>query len=234
MSNAIRCVVVEDEPLALERLRDYVQRLPLLQLTASFDNANEALAHLMANPADLVFLDINLGGMSGIELLETNVITCPVILTTAHSDFAIKAYDLNVADYLLKPFTFARFVQAVDRAVAPSPTPITAGDRTYFFVKTEQRLERIRFAELLYIEGDGDYRQLHTITRRISTLEKFSELEDRLPRDLVCRVHKSFMVALDKVESVERDRIKIRDKYFPVSNSYRDEFYARIGHGKLT
>ena len=234
MSSPIRCIVVEDEPLALERLRDYVQQLPLLQLVASFDNANDALAHLLASPADLLFLDINLGGMSGIDLLETNVITCPVILTTAHSDVALKAYELKVVDYLLKPFTFARFVQAVDRAVATTPNAMTTGDRSYFFVKTEQRLERVRFAELLYIEGDGDYRQIHALTRRISTLEKFSELEDRLPRDLVCRVHKSFMVALDKVESVERDRIRIRDKYVPISSSYRDDFYARIGYGKLT
>ena len=234
MSNPVRCVIVEDEPLALERLRDYVQQLPLLQLVTSFDNANDALAHLLVSPADLLFLDINLGGLSGIDLLETNVITCPVILTTAHSDYALKAYELRVVDYLLKPFTFARFVQAVDRAVAAPPAAVSAGDRAYFFVKTEQRLERVRFAELLYIEGDGDYRQIQTLTRRISTLEKFSELEDRLPRDLACRVHKSFMVALDKIESVERDRIKIRDKYVPVSGSYRDEFYARIGHGKLT
>ncbi|MEP6835483.1 MAG: LytTR family DNA-binding domain-containing protein [Gemmatimonas sp.] len=234
MPNVVRCIIVEDEPLALERLCDYVQQLPLLQLMASFDNANDALAHILTNAIDLLFLDINLGGLSGIELLETNAITCPVILTTAHSDFAIKAYDLKVADYLLKPFTFARFVQAVDRAVAAPSTTTGAADRANFFVKTEQRLERVRFAELLYIEGDGDYRQIQTLTRRISTLEKFSEFDDRLPHDLVCRVHKSFMVALDKIESVERDRIRIRDKYIPISSSYRDEFYARIGHGKQT
>ncbi|MEO7361476.1 MAG: LytTR family DNA-binding domain-containing protein [Gemmatimonadaceae bacterium] len=238
MSNLLRCVIVEDEPLALERLGEYVQRLPLLQLVASFDNANDALAYLLGNPADLLLLDINLGGLSGIDLLETKAVTCPVILTTAHSDFALKAYDLKVVDYLLKPFTFPRFVQAVDQAmvqatlpaVGATPTAADAGDRTYFFVKTEQRLERVRFAELLYIEGDGDYRQVQTLTRRIGTLEKFSELEARLPRELVCRVHKSFMVALDKVESVERDRIRMRDKYIPISSSHRDDFYARIGH----
>ena len=233
MANPVRCVIVEDEPLAQERLHQYVQQLPLLQLVASFDNANDALAYLLLAPIDLLFLDINLGGLSGIDLLETKMVTCPVILTTAHSDFALKAYDLKVVDYLLKPFTFARFVQAVDQAIAAvtdaAPTTVAGVDRSYFFVKTEQRLERVRFAELLYIEGDGDYRQIQTLTRRLSTLEKFSDFEDRLPEDLVCRVHKSFMVALDKVESVERDRIKIRDKYLPISSSYRDVFYARIG-----
>lgn len=234
MTSPVRCIIVEDEPLALERLREYVQQLPLLQLAAAFDNATDALAFLLVNSVDLMFLDINLGGLSGIDLLETSAVSAQVILTTAHPDYALRAYDLKVADYLLKPFTFARFVQAVDRAISNTAISNTANDRNYFFVKTEQRLERVRFAELLYIEGDGDYRQIQTVTRRISTLEKFSELEDRISPEVACRVHKSYMVALDKIESVERDRIRIRDKYIPISGSYRDNFYARIGHGKLT
>lgn len=234
MTTPMRCIIVEDEPLALERLRDYVQQLPLLQLVASFDNASDALAHLMTNSVDVLFLDINLGGLSGIDLLETSAVNAQVILTTAHPDYALKAYDLKVADYLLKPFTFARFVQAVDRAVGGATSGTPPVDRQYFFVKTEQRLERVRFAELLYIEGDGDYRQVQTLTRRIATLEKFSELEERIAPDIACRVHKSYMVALDKIETVERDRIRIRDKYIPISGSYRDHFYARIGHGKLS
>ncbi|MGV3710612.1 MAG: LytR/AlgR family response regulator transcription factor, partial [Gemmatimonas sp.] len=145
-----------------------------------------------------------------------------------------RAYELKVVDYLLKPFTFPRFVQAVDQAAVRAPVsvsvPPASGDRAYFFVKTEQRLERVRYAELLYIEGDGDYRQIQTITRRINTLEKLSDFEARISADQICRVHKSFIVALDKIESVERDRIRIRDKYIPISSSYRDAFYARIGH----
>ena len=228
----MRCVIVEDEPLALERLQNYIGQLPLLQLVASFDNAPDALAYLMLNPVDLLFLDINLGGMSGVELLETSAVNCQVVFTTAHSDYALKAYDLKVADYLLKPFTFARFVQAVDRVIVAEAAPAAIADRQYFFVKTELRLERVRFAELLYIEGDGDYRQVQTLTRRIGTLEKFSELESRIPATVACRVHKSYMVALDKVESVERDRIRIRDKFIPISSSYRDAFYASIGFGR--
>lgn len=214
----------------MERLRDYVQQLPLLQLAATYDNANDALSYLLTNPVDLLFLDINLGGLSGIDLLETSAINAQVILTTAHADYALKAYDLKVADYLLKPFTFARFVQAVDRATNSAAQSASENERSYFFAKTEQRLERVRFAELLYIEGDGDYRQIQTLTRRIATLEKFSELEARIPATIACRVHKSYMVALDKIETVERDRIRIRDKYIPISGTYRDSFYARIGH----
>lgn len=228
----MRCVIVEDEPLALERLQNYIRQLPLLQLVAEFDNANDALAYLLTNQVDVLFLDINLGGLSGIDLLETSALNCQVILTTAHSDYALKAYDLKVADYLLKPFTFARFVQAVDRAVGNAASIAQQTDRQYFFVKTEQRLERVRFSELMYIEGDDDYRQVQTLTRRIPTLEKFSELEERIAPEIACRVHKSFMVALDKIESVERDRIRIRDKFIPISASYRDAFYALIGFGR--
>jgi DNA-binding LytR/AlgR family response regulator len=227
----MRCVIVEDEPLAVERLQNYIGQLPLLQLAAAFDNANDALAYLLTNPVDLLFLDINLGGLSGIDLLETSTLSCQTILTTAHAEYALKAYDLKVADYLLKPFTFARFVQAVDRAIGGA-TAVATSDRQYFFVKTEHRLERIRFAELLYIEGDGDYRQVQTLTRRIATLEKFSDLEARIAPEIACRVHKSFMVALEKIDSVERDRIRIREKFIPISASYRDAFYARIGFGR--
>jgi two-component system, LytTR family, response regulator len=227
----VRCLIVEDEPLALERLRDYVQQLPVLQLVGAFDNATDALSFLLAHPVDLVFLDINLGGMSGIELLETSAVRSQVILTTAHPDFALKAYDLKVADYLLKPFTFARFAQAVERARTRLPAAEGTADRGYVFIKTEFRLERLRLADVLYIEGDGDYRQIQTLHKRLMTLETFAELEQRLPPDIICRVHKSYMVALDKIESVERDRITIRQQLIPISASYRDRFYALIGHG---
>lgn len=231
-ATTIRCVVVEDEPLALERLRGYIGQLPLLQHVAAFDNAGDALAHLISQPTDLLFLDINLGGISGIELLESHAVNCEVILTTAHAEHAVRAYDLKVADYLLKPFTFPRFVQAVERATSSRETQPGSAPRGYFFVRTELRLERVTFAELLYIEGAGDYRHIHTLTRRISTPETFGELEARLPASLVARVHKSYMVVLGTIESVERDRILIRGKYIPVSGSYRETFYARIGHGK--
>lgn len=228
----VRCVVVEDEPLALERLRGYIGQLPLLQLAAAFDNAGDALAHLISQPTDLLFLDINLGGISGIELLESHAVNSAVILTTAHAEHAVRAYDLKVADYLLKPFMFPRFVQAVDRATSTMEPSSGSSPHGYFFVRTELRLERVGFAELLYIEGAGDYRNIQTLTRRIRTLETFGDLEARLPASLVARVHKSYMVVLGVIESVERDRIVIRGKYIPVSGSYRDAFYARIGHGR--
>jgi two-component system, LytTR family, response regulator len=177
----------------------------------------------------LLFLDVNLGGMSGLELLETSAVAGQVILTTAHPQHAQRAYDLKVADYLLKPFSFARFVQAVDEAqqrLARSAAPA----RDHFFIKTELRLERVRFDDLVYIEGDSDYRCIHTRLKDIMTLATFGELEQRIPREVACRVHKSYMVALDKIESIERDRITIGDAEIPISASYRERFYLLIDH----
>jgi DNA-binding LytR/AlgR family response regulator len=234
----IPCLIVEDEPLAQERLAAYVRKLPVLDLRGTVDGAAEALAFVRAEPVRLVFLDVELGGMSGIELLERARLDAAVVLTTAHHDHALRAFDLAVADYLLKPFTFARFVQAVDRVRAMqggapagggAPGGVPGGvERTLFFVKTESRLERVLLRELLYIAGDGDYRSIHTARKRLLTLETMAELERRLPPDLVCRVHKSYMVAVDKIESVERDRIRIGSSLIPVSETYRDRFYALV------
>ncbi len=225
----MRCLIVEDEPLALERLSDYVQRLPALRLLGAFDNAPDALSFLLQNPVDLVFLDISLGGMSGIELLETSAVSAQVILTTAHPEFALKGYDLKVTDYLLKPFNFGRFAQAVDRAHAIRGTPESPVERGLVFIKTALRLEKVRLSDILFIEGDGDYRQIQTTHKRLTTAETFADLERRLPTEQICRVHKSYMVALDKIETIERDRIVIRGKYIPISSTYRDRFYALIG-----
>ena len=141
----INCIIVEDEPLALERMKEYVRKLPFLNLLATFENALDALAFLKTENVDLIFLDINLGEMSGIQLLETSAITSQVILTTASQEYAVKGFDLKVADYLLKPFTFERFVQAVDRVL---PKKQTVTPNTFIFVKTENRLEKVALEDI--------------------------------------------------------------------------------------
>jgi DNA-binding LytR/AlgR family response regulator len=229
ISTPLRCVIIEDEPLALERLTEYVRRLPFLELRASFDNAVDALAFLQETAIELLFLDISLGGMSGIDLLETAAVSSRVILVTAHQDYAVRAYELDVTDYLLKPFTFQRFVQAVTRVRTAFNESRDAPPRTSIFVKTELRLERVELRDILYIEGAGDYRRIHTVSKRILTLQTFAELERTIAAQVVCRVHKSFMVALDKIESVERDRVRIGEVLIPVSDSYRERFYTLIG-----
>lgn len=226
----ISCIIVEDEPLPRERLIEYVRRVPSLSLLAAFDNATDALLFLQQQPVDLVFLDVALGGWSGMDLLESSAVTGQVVLTTAHHEHAVRAYDLKVADYLLKPFTFERFVQAVERARIMAQRPTIPTDREAFFVKTEFRLERVRLADLLYIEGSRDYRRIHTVDKRIMTLQTFGDFERQLAPAEVCRVHRSYMVSIGRIESIERDRIRIRGALIPISESYRERFYALIGH----
>ena len=222
---------MEDEPLALERTKAYVLKLPYLHLLATFDNGVDALVFLKTTAVDLIFLDINMGEFSGIQLLDgANITGAQVVFATAYNEYAIKGFDLNITDYLLKPFTFERFVQAVDKARANLTKTGAAPDKTFLFVKTEYRLEKVLFNEILYIEGVRDYRRIHTITKKIMTLQTFKDFEKEISNSVMCRVHKSYMVAIDKIESVERERIKLKDILIPISDTYRKSFFELINH----
>ena len=222
------CIIVEDEPLAQERLKDYIDKIPGLLLNAVFDNGADALAYLQNNKTDLILLDIHMDGISGIQLLEGNKIQSQVIMTTAYHEFAVKGFELNVTDYLLKPFGFERFQQAVAKAEEKNVKKEKATEKDYFFVKTEYRLEKIFFSDLLFIEGMRDYRKIHHSGKPIMTLQTFRDFEKEIPASIVCRVHKSFMVALDKIDSIEKNEIRIGEKLIPISDTYRQVFFEII------
>src|SRR3954464_12542853 len=158
------CIIIEDEPLALERTKAFVEKVPFLDLRATFDNALEGLAWLRNNKVDLLFLDINMDELSGIELLESSKITSQVIITTAYQEYALKGYELRITDYLLKPFTLNRFLQAVNKAQENIIYRNTGSQPDFIFVKTENRLEKIMVNDIVYIEGMRDYRRIHTIS----------------------------------------------------------------------
>ena len=229
--NNLTCIIIEDEPLALERTTQFVNKVPFLTLAGSYENALKGLAFLNNNHVDILFLDINMDELSGIELLESSKINSQVIFTTAYPEYALKGYDLDVTDYLLKPFTFNRFLQAVNKAKEILSKSSSGPSRDYIFVKTENRLEKISLSEIIYIEGMRDYRRIHTINKKIMTLQNFSELEQLIPPGIVCRVHKSYMIAISKIESIERSRIKIANQHIPISETYKD-FFARIINNK--
>jgi DNA-binding LytR/AlgR family response regulator len=224
----ITCIIVEDEPLAEEKLRDFVTRVPFLKLLGSYDNGREAVAFLEKNQVALAFLDVHLGEMSGIQVLESLTVRPEIIMTTAYEKYATKGFDFQVADYLLKPYSFERFFQAVshvyDYLRHDRPEP-----KTFIFIKTEYRLENVRLDDILFIEGMRDYRKIHTRDKKLMTLQTFSELDNGLPAHQFCRVHKSYLVALDKIENIERDRIRIKDQLIPISKTYKDELFRRIG-----
>ncbi len=222
------CIIIEDEPLALEKTRDFVSKVPFLELTATFDNSLLGLTYLNNHKVDLLFLDINMDELSGIDLLENSRISSQVIITTAYQEYALKGYELKITDYLLKPFTFQRFLQAVNKAQENLMRHVSESQPNFIFVKTENRLEKIMLSDMVYIEGMRDYRRIHTLHRKIMTLQNFSELERMIPTSIMCRVHKSYMVALDKIVSIERNRIKIADQLIPISDTYKDEFFQLI------
>jgi len=227
----INCIIVEDEPLAQERLKNYIQKLPYLNLLTVFDNGVDALVFLKANPVGLVFLDINIGELSGIQLLESARLQLEVIIITAYDEFALKGFDLNVTDYLLKPYTFERFLQAAEKAKHNLSKQAATPEKKFIFIKTEYRLEKVLLQEILYIEGMRDYRRIHTLHKRIMTLQTFKEFEQEIPPAIICRVHKSYMVAIDKIDAIERDGIKIGEMIIPVSETYRKGFYGLIVKG---
>lgn len=223
----INCIIIEDEPLSVKKLVNYIEKLPALNLLETFNSAVSAIGFIEANSIDLIFLDIEMKELTGIQLLESINTKSKVIITTAHEKYAIKGFDLQVSDYLLKPITFERFIKACDKVTQDLNQQIN-NEHCKIFVKTEYRLEGIETSEILYIEGMGDYRRIVTLQKKIMTLQTFKELTDLLPVDKFCRIHNSFIVSLDKIEKIERNRITIKGKLIPISDSYGKEFYSKI------
>ncbi len=224
----ISCIIVEDEPLATERLRNYIAGIPLLKLLKAFDNGKDALEFLKDNEVDLMFLDIHLGEMSGIHLLEKNSVQCEVIITTAYPQYAVKGFDLHVTDYLLKPFVFERFEMAIDKVKVAISGNTKKESNEFILINSEYRVEKIYLRDLLYIEGMGDYRRVHTTDKRFMTLKTFKDFEEELPGDKIARIHKSYMVSLQKIESYTADEVQVYGVKLPISDTYRKTLKSLI------
>jgi two-component system, LytTR family, response regulator len=225
----INCIIIEDEPLAMKKMEGYIGRLSFLNLVGKFRSAIDAIGFIKENKPHLIFLDIQMEQMTGIQLLETLAHRPKVIITTAYQEYALKGYELQVCDYLLKPIQFERFVQACEKSYQEIENTGTT-EPGYIFVKTEYRLEKVGTSSILYIEGMRDYRYIVTTGKKIMTLQTFKDIEKALPANRFMRVHNSYVVAIDKIESIERHRIRIGNKLIPISNSKKEEFYQRIGN----
>lgn len=223
----LTCIIVEDEPLAMARLKTYVLRHTSLTLLGTFDQAQKALGFLASHPADLVLADIRMEGMNGLSLAEKLSKGCQVIFSTAFPEHAVQGFDLDVTDYLLKPYSYPRFEEAIAKAVRQFDR-IYANDVAAFIVPSEYKLERIAYKDLRYIEGKRDYRKIHTVSKTVMTLKTFREFEAELDSGLVCRVHKSYMISLDKITGIGNGIVYLGHDKIPVSGSYRDELLNRI------
>ncbi|RYE18386.1 MAG: response regulator transcription factor [Sphingobacteriaceae bacterium] len=228
----INCMVVDDEPLALALLGDYIAKLPGLDLIESTSDGLTALELAKSGRVDLVFLDMQMPELSGLQFMKILQKRCMVIITTAYTEYAIDGYEHHVIDYLLKPITIERFMIAVEKAQqffygmlqkqdTPSPLrpPVLA---EHIFVKTDYRVVKINFSDIYYLEGAGDYVVIHTITEQIITLQSMKSLEESLPGNLFVRVHKSYIIALNKINFIERGRISINRQMIPISDTYKN------------
>jgi two-component system, LytTR family, response regulator len=224
----INCVIIEDEPLAMEKLVGFVEQIPFLKIAQTFDNGIDALGFVKTNPVDLIFLDIQMYKFTGIQFLETLTDRPQVVIVSAYDQYALKGYEFSVTDYLLKPYSFNRFVQAIDKVMEKYKVknqPPAHVHNDIIFVKTEYRIEKININDIMYIQGMKDYQMIVTTDDKIMTLQCFREIENVLPIPAFVRIHKSYIVALDKIESIERNRIKIADQLLPISDTYKDHFY---------
>lgn len=225
----IKCIAIEDEPLALKKLTGFIEKVSYLKLLKTFDNAIDAISYLKTEAIDLVFLDIQMEEFSGIQFLEALANKPEIIITTAYDSYAVKGFEHNATDYLLKPYTFERFNLAVERVFEKLQLKKNKESNNFFYVKSDYRQVKVNINEILYIEGMREYLAIVTANRKILTLQTFKSIEERLPADNFFRVHKSFIVALDKIESIERNFIKINNIIIPVSLTYKDGFFEKIG-----
>jgi len=239
----IRCLVVDDEPLALNILEDYISKIPFLQLIKATTNPIEALTMVQAGGIDLVFLDVQMPELTGIQFLKIANGKAKVILTTAYPQYALEGYELDVVDYLLKPIAFDRFFKSVQKAQgviepavkAAAPAPETAPQddfmSDFIFVKTEHKIQKVYLHDIQFIEGLKDYVSIFTSAERVITLQGMKKMEDALPPKHFIRVHKSYIVSINKIDSIERSRIFIGNKVIPVGDTYREDFF-KIVDGK--
>ncbi len=236
----IKCLIVDDEPLALHILEDYISKIPFLHLVKATTNPIEALTLVQEKCADLVFLDVQMPELTGIQFLRISNGKTKVILTTAYPQYALEGYDLDVIDYLLKPIAFDRFFKSVQKAQSilfpaanqVNPEPVNQPQHEFLsdfiFVKTEHKIQKVYLNDILFIEGLKDYISIFTASERIITLQNMKKMEDALPVKHFIRVHKSYIVSINKIDSIERSRIFMRDKLIPVGDTYRDEFFKII------
>jgi len=224
----LKYIIIDDEPLAHEIIEEFCSKLPHLQLEQNCYNAMEAMQFLNGSTVDFMFLDINMPELSGLDFLKTLTKPPKTIITTAYKEHALEGFELNVVDYILKPFSFDRLVKAVNKvSEAQAPKTIikevssTTDNTTRFFVKGDKKHHQIDLSDLLYIEAYGNYTKLYLKDEMIVSHEKISHYEDLLDASNFLRVHKSFIVAIDKIKFIEGNRILITDHKIPIGQTYK-------------
>lgn len=232
----INTIIVDDEPLALDVLETYIEKLPSLNLVARCGNAMEAFEVLKKENIDLIFLDIQMPQLTGIEFLKSLSNPPKVIFTTAYPNYALDGYELNVTDYLLKPIPFDRFMMAVNKVESGADDAASEKKekKDFIFVKSDKKLIKVKYKDIKYIEGLKDYVIIRIVDNsRVITLQTMKSLEAKLPSKLFRRIHRSYIVGLDKIDAVVGNMIEIDKKHLPIGKNYRDELLKIVNENKL-
>ncbi|SCY32636.1 two component transcriptional regulator, LytTR family [Nonlabens sp. Hel1_33_55] len=227
----IKCILIDDEPLALELLESHINRTDSVELLQSFTNPIEAMQQLDQYQPDLIFCDIQMPELTGVQFSKIAGAKFPIIFTTAYDQYAVQGYELDVIDYLLKPISLERFQKSVLKFQDRNTTKISNPETNvpdYIFVKSEYKTLKINLADIHYIKGMADYVTIVTADKKIHTLENLKYYEKTLPSSNFMRVHKSYILAMDKIEFIERNRAVILGDYIPISDTYKKAFFDRV------
>jgi DNA-binding LytR/AlgR family response regulator len=223
------CLIVDDEPIAQQILEKYISQIEALQLIGKCNNGFEALNVLHREKIDMLFLDIKMPSLTGLDMLKTLQNPPKVILTTAFSEFGVESYEYGITDYLLKPIPFERFLKAVNKILIPQYTPLVttqteekAEEPTFIFFKADKKIHKYYFTDILFIEGSGNYVKIHTLNEKpLVVLDKLTELQNKLPKKQFIRVHKSFIINVSHIQKIEGNMVAIRDKSIPISSTFK-------------
>ncbi|WP_321367896.1 LytTR family DNA-binding domain-containing protein [uncultured Draconibacterium sp.] len=232
---AIKALIIDDEPLAQNVIKQYALKIPSLEIIGACNDAICAQQFLHENNVDLLFLDINMPKLSGISFLKNLKKDPLVIFTTAYSEYALEGYELNAIDYLKKPFSFERFFKAFSRAEelyllkanAKSTSPVSEKNE-FLFIKANKKSVKLKFSDILYIEGLGDYIKIHLTSEKLVTNLSMKKIFSLLPEEMFYRTHKSFIISVDKIDSLEGNMVCIAGEKLPIGNSYRQEFFEYV------
>lgn len=237
----LNCVIVEDEPLARNLMVEYVKKVPSLHLIEACSNPVAALEVLRNNSVDLLFLDVQMPELTGISLLKVLQKKPLVVLTTAYSEYALEGYELDVADYLLKPITFERFLRAVDKVtqrvegqkIIVQEKPVQETASSFVFVKDGTKLVKVQLDDILYIEGLKDYVTIHTKQQKIVSLQRLKALEEQLPADKFIRIHNSYIAALKAIEVVHKGEVQVAGTLLPIGETFKKSFREFIDRNQM-
>ena len=236
----IKCIAIDDEPLALKQITSYINKTPYLDLTASFESPIEALTYLQENTVDLVFVDINMPDLNGLDFVKSLKYPPKIIFTTAYSEYALEGFKVDALDYLLKPIDYATFLKAANKArewfdLKRNTTEEIKSNNDYLFIKSEYKIVRIKLEDVTYIEGMREYVRIHLINEKpIMTLLSMKAMEAQLASKSFMRVHRSYIVNLNKITTIERNRIVFDKVYIPISEQYKECFNQFIENNFLS